>query len=215
MNIYVTYLTIYSGNKLPPFYIGSSTIEKINNGYRGSVKSKKYKSIWKQELKENPHLFKTKIISKHTNRKEALEKEDYIHRKLNVVKSPLYINMALASGCFGDNEYVRKHNILKYGFNYYVETEEFKLKSKQTRLEKYGSENYNNIEKIKQTNLFKYGCTCPSKNPKIIEKTAKTNIKKYGTSNAYNIPFFTILETRKTFTKGLLSRWHPEFKQYF
>ena len=48
--IYCTYLTIYSGNKLPTFYIGSTSVEKIEQGYRGSVSSKRYQSIWEKEL---------------------------------------------------------------------------------------------------------------------------------------------------------------------
>jgi len=103
MDIYVTYLTIYSGNKLPPFYIGSTSLDKVNNGYRGTVVSKRYKSIWKQELKENPQLFKTKTISYHNTRKEALTKEDSLQRKLNVIQSPMYINLSFAApdGAFG------------------------------------------------------------------------------------------------------------------
>jgi hypothetical protein len=101
--IYCTYLTVYKGNKLPPFYIGSTSVVKINNGYRGSVKSKKYKEIWKSELKNNPNLFTTKIVTIHDSRQEALDKEDLLHKKLNVVKSPMYINMSFASknGYFG------------------------------------------------------------------------------------------------------------------
>lgn len=103
MSIYVTYLTIYSGNKLPPFYIGSTSIDNVNSGYNGTVRSKKYKSIWKEELINNPDLFKTKIISQHNDRKSALEKELILQKKLNVVKSPMYINMSLAcpNGYFG------------------------------------------------------------------------------------------------------------------
>ena len=103
MSIYTVYLTVYSGNKLPPFYIGSSSMEKIKNGYHGSVKSRKYKKIWEEELKNNPHLFKTKIVSTHNTRKDALSKEYDIQKKLNVVKSLMYINMSLASinGFFG------------------------------------------------------------------------------------------------------------------
>jgi hypothetical protein len=81
--IYCTYLTVYKGNKLPPFYIGSTSVVKINNGYRGSVKSKKYKEIWKSELKNNPNLFTTKIVTIHDSRQEALDKEDLLHKKLN------------------------------------------------------------------------------------------------------------------------------------
>lgn len=104
MKIFVTYLTIYSGNKLPPFYIGSSSEEKVlTKKYHGSVESKKYKSIWNSEIKNNPHLFKTFIISKHKTREEATEKELSFQTKLGVVKSSLYINLSTArpNGFFG------------------------------------------------------------------------------------------------------------------
>jgi hypothetical protein len=105
MNIYTscTYITIYSGNRLPPFYIGSGFISKIlniNKPYRGSVKSKKYKEIWISELKKNPHLFTTNIIKKFKSREEASTHEEYLHKSLNVIKNPLYINMASAKGTF-------------------------------------------------------------------------------------------------------------------
>lgn len=102
--MYVTYLTIYSGNKLPPFYIGSSSEEKVlNKKYHGSVESKKYKPIWNSEIKDNPHLFKTLVITKHNTREEATEKELFFQIKLGVVKSPLYINLSTArpNGFFG------------------------------------------------------------------------------------------------------------------
>lgn len=67
---YCTYLTLYSGNKLPPFYIGSTHVKNINKGYKGSVGSKNFGDIWKTELKENPELFKTKIISYHITKPE-------------------------------------------------------------------------------------------------------------------------------------------------
>lgn len=54
--IYCTYLTTYFGNKLPMFYIGSTSVSKIKNGYRGSVSSKQYKTVWMKELKENQKI---------------------------------------------------------------------------------------------------------------------------------------------------------------
>lgn len=97
------YLTIYFGNKLPIFYIGSSTTQKILKGYRGSVSSKMYKNTWNKELIDNPHLFKTKILSIHSDDKSAREKEKHFQLKLNVVKNPLYTNLAIANinGFFG------------------------------------------------------------------------------------------------------------------
>jgi hypothetical protein len=108
MNIYTptkycTYITIYNGNKLPPFYIGSTSIKQIENGYFGSVNSKEYKDIWKKEIKHNKNKFKVKIISFHENRYSALIKEQQIQEKLNVVNNPLYTNRSIASinGIFG------------------------------------------------------------------------------------------------------------------
>jgi hypothetical protein len=98
MNIYnyCVYLTIYSGNKLPPFYIGSSSVKKISLGYNGSVCSTKYKDIWNLERKLNPSLFKTTIISTHNTRQEAYCKEEKLQKHLDVVKSPLYVNCSFA-----------------------------------------------------------------------------------------------------------------------
>lgn len=98
---YCTYLTVYFGNKLPPFYIGYVKFEKIKKGYRGSVRSKKYKSIWERELIENPHLFRTIVLTIHETRDEAYEREKEFQYQLNVVKNPLYTNLAV--GGYADN----------------------------------------------------------------------------------------------------------------
>ena len=99
-NIYCTYLTVYTGNQLPPFYIGSTSVDTINKGYRGSVASKKYKSIWKQELSDHPDLFKTIILTRHETRQEAQDKEIVFHEAFTVARNPMYINMAHANGKF-------------------------------------------------------------------------------------------------------------------
>jgi len=62
MTDFVVYLTIYRGNKMPPFYIGYSSESKVLQGYNGTVKSRKYRDIWKSERQENPQLFKTLVI---------------------------------------------------------------------------------------------------------------------------------------------------------
>ena len=99
-NIYCTYLTVYTGNKLPPFYIGSTSVDTINKGYRGSVASKKYMSIWKQELSSHPDLFKTIILTRHETKQEAQDKEIIFHEAFSVARNPMYINMAHANGKF-------------------------------------------------------------------------------------------------------------------
>ena len=69
--MFCTYLTMYTGNKLPKWYIGSTSVEKIINGYLGSVVSRKYKDIWNFEIKNNPELFKVRILSVYSNRIKA------------------------------------------------------------------------------------------------------------------------------------------------
>jgi hypothetical protein len=100
MNIYCVYLTIYTGTKMPMFYIGRSNVKSIQNGYRGSVSSKLYKTVWLEELANNPNLFKTKILTTHSTQKEAAEQEEYFHQKYQVHKNPLYINQATGAGSF-------------------------------------------------------------------------------------------------------------------
>lgn len=97
---YCVYLTTYKGNKLPMFYIGYSKISNIENGYRGSVSSLKYKDVWRKELKENPHLFVTKIIVKFETKEKAIEKEHKIQKILKVHRNPLYTNMAVLNEKF-------------------------------------------------------------------------------------------------------------------
>lgn len=93
---YVVYLTMYKGTLLPKWYIGSSYEEKVKNGYAGSVSSKKWSNVYYKELKENRHLFKTRILSYHETRKEAFDEELRLQKMHNVVKSKLYYNESLA-----------------------------------------------------------------------------------------------------------------------
>jgi hypothetical protein len=103
-DIYVVYLTTYIGTKLPPYYIGSTSLYNITHkNYIGSVNSKRYKNLFIEESKLNSHLFKTEIISTHKSRKDALEAELAEQIKRDVVKSPEYINLSFAkiNGFFG------------------------------------------------------------------------------------------------------------------
>jgi hypothetical protein len=104
MTIYRVYLTSYRGNKLPPFYIGSTSQRRLELGYRGSVRSRRYCRLWVEELKNNPHLFKTRWLrAEYKSRSEALAAERRLQLQLNVVRSILYVNQSVAAknGCFG------------------------------------------------------------------------------------------------------------------
>lgn len=110
--MFCVYLTIYGGDKLPKYYIGSSSINKISNGYVGSVRSKRYSSLWKSELKEHPELFDTVILEECETRELALDCELYWQRRCNVVKSNEFVNMSLAQkdGFFGMSTAGRAHS---------------------------------------------------------------------------------------------------------
>ena len=93
---YCVYKTTYTGKLLPPYYIGSTSLAKIERGYRGSVCSKKYKDIWESELREHPELFSTKVLVKCETRKEAFVVELEIQQEYDVVINPFYINQSFA-----------------------------------------------------------------------------------------------------------------------
>ena len=100
---FVVYLTTYTGYKLPPYYIGSTSKEKLDAGYFGSVTSRKWKTIYKEELINNKNLFSSEVLSYHNSRQEALDEERKIQIERNVIKSSDYFNEAIAApnGFFG------------------------------------------------------------------------------------------------------------------
>lgn len=100
MKTYCVYLTVYRGNKLPPFYIGYSSVDKIENGYNGSVSSKTFKDAWSSERKHNRHLFSTRVIKTFNSSAAAREYEEKVQRHLNVHKNPLYTNMSIGYSKF-------------------------------------------------------------------------------------------------------------------
>lgn len=103
--IYVVYKVKYTGEKLSAkYYIGSTSLVKFNSGtYFGSIKSKRWKKLYKEELLQSPHLFTIEILSEHSSRQNALLEELNVQKKLDVVKSELYFNESFAqpNGFFG------------------------------------------------------------------------------------------------------------------
>lgn len=58
-------------------------------------------------------------------------------------------------------------------------------KTAKTKLDRYGSETYNNSEKNKQTCLKNYGTENPMKSEKVKAKIRQTNLDKYGVENPF------------------------------
>lgn len=55
--------------------------------------------------------------------------------------------------------------------------------AKQTKLERYGDENYVNLEKRMETNKSRYNSISPFGNKEVQEKSKQTLLKKYGVDN--------------------------------
>lgn len=68
----------------------------------------------------------------------------------------------------------------KYGCEYSFQSENNLSKSRQTKLDKYGDENYNNKEKHIQTCLEKYGVENYSQTEEYRDRVHKTSLTKYG-----------------------------------
>jgi hypothetical protein len=76
----------------------------------------------------------------------------------------------------------KKTKLDKYGDENYYNIE----KCKETKLQKYGDENYNNIEKYKKTCKQKFGVEFALQNRDVIKKSKKTKHDKYGDENYNN-----------------------------
>ena len=109
--MYCTYITFYRGKNLPPFYLGSSSVKRVESGYHGSVCSSQYENIWKSEMRTNPERFITKILTTHAVRQDATLREHQLQKALHVVKNPLYINQSYAAhDSFSDRNQSGKNN---------------------------------------------------------------------------------------------------------
>ena len=75
----------------------------------------------------------------------------------------------------------------KYGNEYFFTTNIFKDKSKQTKIERYNDENYNNIEKNKKTIFKNYGIEHALQLDEFKNKSKQTKLEKYGDENYNNL----------------------------
>lgn len=193
IKMYCVYLTEYLGDKMPRYYVGSSSVKKIEEGYKGSVSSKLYKDVWHKELQDNPNLFQTNILTIHDTRKEATHNELLYQIQNDVVNNQKYINRSLArvdgffgmdvSGklnpMYGSNRMGEKHkggnNISKALKLYYSTENGLKMRAQHSKnmigcnnpmFQKHHTEDFKNKQSIRMTgkNNPMYGKTQSKKN---------------------------------------------------
>ena len=150
-------------------------------------------NIDKNKLKRD-YLKNPLIRSRSKYKNESIHQDDfqYLFIELNLSANDLHNIFGWSKDTIYDWSYkfnikkskenIIKHtkqtNLEKYGVEYVSQLNMVKNKSKQTKIKKYGNENYINIDKIKQTNLEKYGVEyyTQSNEYKEKEKERKTNL---------------------------------------
>jgi hypothetical protein len=196
------------------FYLGSTSVTKIQTGYHGSVSSRKYKSIWKSELTNNPDQFKTVILTTHQTRKEAVEREYYLQVHVKASVNDMYINEAYARRGFAygksqTKEHIRKRTAHRKGVpapyapNRPPMTKEHRAKFSMTG--RTHSPESNEANRIKHLGK---------------QDTAETRKKRsesaIGRPKLFNsVPFLCRISDHKELAKNQASRWLPELKCYF
>lgn len=120
-----------------------------------------------------PYSSKTKILVKCTICEKEQEISIYSYRR-NIKNYGYY-------SCISCSNSKKEQTCLdKYGVDSYTKTKEYVDKTKKTKKEKYGDENYVNLEKQKETNNKKYGNDFYMNTNDFKLKSKKTMNDKYG-----------------------------------
>ena len=80
-------------------------------------------------------------------------------------------------------DYPSQNNKIKEKIKDKLNYDEITIKTKETKLKKYGDPHYNNKEKIKKTCLEKYGVENAFQSTEVKDKIKSTNLKRYGVEN--------------------------------
>ncbi|QIG73799.1 HNH endonuclease [Rhizobium phage RHph_N34] len=95
------YVITYSGDDMPPFYVGSKyTSALVEENYHGSVASSEWAEKWHRTVKEHPERFRRKILHTFDTRKEAddFERKFLVH--FDAKRHPLFVNLTNNHGNF-------------------------------------------------------------------------------------------------------------------
>jgi len=159
----------------------------------------------------NPNIIQ--IRKTFNDIKKARSWEHKVLRRLKVLTDSKWLNKTDNISIQHDKETIskmksnlKKTMISKYGVEYSSQRPEFKELLKQTKLKKYGTPTFNNIEKQKQTCLEKYGVEYYSQTKKCKQKKLKNSLKKYGTACPMNSK-----DIRKNIIKNNLKKYGVEY----
>jgi hypothetical protein len=106
-------------------------------------------------------------------------------KETELIKTDIGYKNCCSKKCSNEYTYnkIKNSNLNKYGVENQYQRKDIKEKSKQTKKEKYGNENYVNREKTNETNLKKYGNISPLHGKEQIKMKKQTWIKNLGVEN--------------------------------
>lgn len=161
-------------------YIDSKKIQYYKEkGY--DVKAKKYHKIKIEHLSKGCGV-EVDVICDVCGKEKKIKYRDYLKNIKNV---ELY--------CCSRKCAVEKRTLInkeKYGISNTFQRKDVIEKTKKTKLDKYGDENYVNPEKAKQTSLEKYGTIYPQSCDFVKNKTIETNLNKYGAKHLSELKIY-------------------------
>lgn len=108
------------------------------------------------------------------------------NKKHNVERSSRAVKEKYGEGYYQSPEFldaIKKTNNEKFGSDFFFQTDEFRIKQKETFEKKYGghpTKLKETQDRKKSTNLLKYGTEHALNNPDVREKSNSTNTLKYG-----------------------------------
>ena len=103
----------------------------------------------------------------------------------------------------------------KYGVDYYSQTPEHTIKSKKTKKEHFGNENFTNPKQRKKTCLERYGVDNYTKTEEYRERYVNTCLEKYGIDHASKTPEYALSHKTTMFKKFLESSRFQNFVPQF
>jgi hypothetical protein len=232
MNIYIPFTYIISWSNHKKFYYGTKYAQgcQPSDLWESYFTSSEYVEDFRKENGEPD------IIRIHRTFIDAESCVAFEHKyltKIDAKNNPLFLNKHNGGKNLGiwddESKEKKKQSCLeKYGVENVMQSPQVKEKSKETCLENWGVENVMQSpivkEKSKQTLLENWGVERVSQierpckhcgELKNINHEVRCKQNPNRKLNPSKLPFFSIISTKKTYGKNNLSRYFPEFKQFY
>lgn len=145
---------------------GSIQNYDIYNSLRSSYEKTKFREIIKYGSHENAQRIKVEHTKESNRKRYGVEW---------ISQTPFYKDLLI------------KSNRKLYGVDWYYQSDDFKKKSRDTKMRRYNDPHYRNDEQIFSTCLYRYGSISPLGNDKVRNTIAQKNIETFGVDNPWKL----------------------------